>query len=240
LGMIGFGRIGKLLARYFARDFAITVYDKRLDARQARALGARPGTLAQACAQETVLLCVPIGAFERLLRQIKPLLRAGALVIDTCSVKQKPAAAMKRLLPRNVEILATHPNFGPDSAAVSLKGHKIVVCPVRLSASRYRRLKALFSKKGLIVVEMSPREHDRQMATSLALTHFIGRGLIAFGARSTDVDTEGYKRLMRILQTVQNDTWELFVDMNRHNDFAAPMRRKLLAAMKKIDAKVRR
>ena len=59
------------------------------------------------------------------------------------------------------------------------------------------------------------------------------------GARSTKVDTEGYKRLMRILQTVQNDTWQLFKDMNRYNAFAPAMRRRHLSSMRAIDAKVR-
>jgi prephenate dehydrogenase len=77
------------------------------------------------------------------------------------------------------------------------------------------------------------------MASSLVLTHFIGRGLIASGAKTTGVDTEGYKRLLRILETVQNDSWQLFADMNRFNAFAAPMRRRFLAALKKTDRRVR-
>jgi prephenate dehydrogenase len=92
----------------------------------------------------------------------------------------------------------------------------------------------------LDVVEMTPREHDRRMASSLVLTHFIGRSLVAYGAKTTGVDTEGYKRLLRILETVQNDSWQLFEDMNRFNSFAAPMRRRFLAAMRETDRRVRR
>ena len=35
---------------------------------------------------------------------------------------------MQELLPQDVSILATHPIFGPDSAADSLKGRKIALC----------------------------------------------------------------------------------------------------------------
>jgi prephenate dehydrogenase len=87
---------------------------------------------------------------------------------------------------------------------------------------------------------MTPRDHDRRMASSLVLTHFIGRSLIAYGAKPTGVDTEGYKRLLRILETVGNDSWQLFKDMNRYNAFAAPMRRRLLAAMRSTDARAQR
>lgn len=240
VGLIGFGRLGRLLVRHFARDARIFVHDRRLDARRVRALGAVPATLAEACAQDVVVLCVPMAAFEGLTKRIGPLLRRDALVVDACSVKEHPVRAMKRHLPRSASLLATHPNFGPDSAADSLKGRTIVLCRVRMKADAYRRAKGFLRKKGLLVVELTPREHDRRMASSLVLTHFIGRGLVAYGAKTTGVDTEGYKRLLRILETVQNDSWQLFEDMNRFNAFAAPMRRRFLGALTATDRKVRR
>ncbi len=240
VGLIGFGRIGRLLTRHFARDARIFVFDPKPDARAVRAAGAIPATLAEACAQDVVVLCVPMAAFEEVTRRVAPLLRTGALVVDACSVKEHPVRAMKRHLPKSASLLATHPNFGPDSAADSLKGRKIVLCKVRMKDADYRRAKRFLRKKGLDVVEMTPREHDRRMASSLVLTHFIGRSLVAYGARPTGVDTEGYKRLLRILETTQNDSWQLFDDMNRFNAFAAPMRRRLLAAMRATDRRVRR
>lgn len=240
VGLIGFGRIGRLLVRHFSRDARIFVSDVKPDARAVRALGATPATLAQACAQDVVVLCVPMAAFEGVARSIKGLLKPGALVVDVCSVKEHPVRVMKRYFPKNVGLLATHPNFGPDSAADSLVGRKIVLCKVRMKNADYNRAKKALQRKGLDVIEMTPREHDRRMASSLVLTHFIGRSLVAYGAKPTGVDTEGYKRLLRILETVQNDSWELFEDMNRFNAFAAPMRRRFLAALKATDRRVRR
>jgi prephenate dehydrogenase len=240
VGLIGFGRIGRLLTRHFARDARIFVHDVKPDAGKVRALGAEPATLAEACAQDVVVLCVPMSVFGAVTRRIKGLLRPGALVVDVCSVKEHPVRAMKRHLPKSVSLLATHPNFGPDSAADSLKGRTIVLCRVRMKDADYLRAKRALERKGLNVIELTPREHDRRMASSLVLTHFIGRSLIAYGARTTGVDTEGYKRLLRILETVRNDSWRLFEDMNRFNAFAAPMRRRLLAAMRATDRRVRR
>ena len=238
VGLVGFGRIGRLLTRYFAKDADILVYDPRLDARAVRALGARPATLAQACAADAVVLCVPMAAFEGVVRRIRGLVRPGTVVADVCSLKEHPVRVMKRLLPRGVHILATHPNFGPDSAAGTLQGRKLVVWPVRIPPAVYARAKRAFAAKGLDVVELSPKEHDRRMASSLVLTHFIGRGLVAYGAKPTGVDTEGYKRLLRILETVQNDSWQLFKDMNRFNAYAAPMRRRLLRSLRSVEARL--
>ena len=75
-----------------------------------------------------------------------------------------------------------------------------------------------------MVVESTPEEHDRQIAVSLALTHFIGRALSEFGAGPLDIDTEGYNRLLHILEVVTHDTWQLFMDMHRYNPFARQQR----------------
>ncbi|MDE2291081.1 MAG: prephenate dehydrogenase [Elusimicrobia bacterium] len=235
VGLIGFGRLGKLLARHFAREHRLHVCDPRLDARAARRLGCAPVSFEEAARQDVVVLCVPIAAFEGAVRRLARHVRPGAVVVDTCSVKERPVAAMRRHLPRSVHILGTHPNFGPDSAADSLEGRVLVLCPARLPRALYARVKRGLARRGLVVVELTPAEHDRRMASSLALTHFIGRGLIAAGAKTTGVDTEGYKRLLRILETVGNDSRQLFFDMHRYNRFAAPVRRRFLSRLRALD-----
>lgn len=228
------------MVQHFSKDYPIKVFDLRPRPREVRALGAVTATLEEAARQDVVVPCVPIAEFEGVLQRLRGLVRGGALVLDVCSVKEHPVRAMKAWLPRSVDILATHPNFGPDSAADSLRGRSVVVWPVRIKPSRYAKVRRALQNRGLEVVEMSPREHDRRMASSLVLTHFIGRGLLAFGAAPTGIDTEGYQRLLRILQTVQNDTWQLFRDMNLYNAFAGSMRRRWLAALRRVDRKLAR
>jgi len=86
-----------------------------------------------------------------------------------------------------------------------------------------------------VIIESTPEDHDRQIAVSLALTHFIGRSLSSFGADDLLIDTEGYKRLLHILEVVENDTWQLFEDMHRFNPFAAGTRRDFMQAMQVIE-----
>jgi prephenate dehydrogenase len=147
------------------------------------------------------------------------------------SVKVYPVQWMRALLPETVFLLPTHPMFGPDSAAESLLDRKIVLCRERISDARFRRVRRYLTGKGLITIDTTPEEHDRQIAVSLSLTHFIGRGLAEYGARELIIDTEGYKRLLHILGVVTHDTWRLFVDMNRYNPYAAENRREFLAAL---------
>jgi prephenate dehydrogenase len=235
IGLIGFGRFGRLAISYLSRDFKIYVYNSGNKAEAIRNAGAEAAALETTCRQEIVLLCMPISVMESTLEKIAPIVNPQALVVDVCSVKVLPVKWMREKLPATVSLLATHPMFGPDSAGSSLEGHKIVLCPERISTQRLNRISALLESMGLVVIESTPENHDRQIAVSLALTHFIGRSLSSFGADDLLIDTEGYKRLLHILEVVENDTWQLFEDMHRFNPFAADTRQKFLKTMLEIE-----
>ncbi|MCP3951753.1 MAG: prephenate dehydrogenase/arogenate dehydrogenase family protein [Desulfobacterales bacterium] len=236
IGLIGFGRFGKLTIHHLSPEYKIYTYDSGNNGRLIREAGAEPVSLEIACSQEMVVLCMPISAMESTLAKIAPLLtHPQALIIDVCSVKTLPVKWMRETLPPAVSLLATHPMFGPDSARDSLKGHKIVLCPERISEDRFKKIAEKLASLGLVVIESTPEDHDKQIAISLALTHFIGRSLSSFGADDLLIDTEGYKRLLHILEVVENDTWQLFEDMHRFNPFAAGARRDFIQAMQALE-----
>lgn len=238
IGIIGFGRFGRLTARYLANDFEVLVYNRSDKSEEIQAAGGRAASLSRVCRQKIVILCVPISRLRDVLKQIGPLLKKDAVVVDVCSVKVYPCLWMQSLLPKSVSILITHPMFGPDSAADSLEGQKIFLSPIRMPEKLYRKMTDYLLSKNLSVIESTPEDHDRQIAVSLALTHFIGRTLSEFGAGPLNMDTEGYKRLLHILEVVENDTWQLFKDMHRYNPYAQQKRAALMQAMQKINERL--
>jgi prephenate dehydrogenase len=238
IGIIGFGRFGALTARYLAQDKPVGVFSRSQPAPKIKAAGALPLSLEEVCRQPFVIICVPISAMPATLRQISPLLRKDAVVLDVCSVKIHPLRWMREYLPPEVSILGTHPMFGPDSAAESLEGRKLVLCRERIPDAHYRRIHRYLASKRLELIETTPEDHDRQIAVSLSLTHFIGRTLSAFGAGALEIDTEGYRRLVYTLGVVEHDTWQLFEDMHRYNPFAREARSNFMRAMQAIDEKL--
>jgi len=237
IGIIGYGRFGRLTARYFSEIYPVVVFN-RSEIVEKKRKRIRHAALEEVCRQAVVVLCVPISHMRDLLKQIAPLLGRDALVVDVCSVKTQPVRWMEEALPPSVSILATHPMFGPDSAADALSGHKIVLCPVRIDTGLFNEISKGLSEKGLVVLEATPEEHDRQIAVTLALTHFIGRSLAKFGADDLPIDTEGYKRLRHILGVVENDTWQLFKDMHAFNPYAKGIREEFIGAMQQIDSQL--
>jgi prephenate dehydrogenase len=232
--VIGFGRFGRLAARELARVGDTVVHDVRDVSAPAARMGVRPVPLAEAALARHIVLAPPIGALRDCIRSLAPHLRPGTLVADTCSVKVQPAAVLLEEVPPEVDCMATHPLFGPDSAATGLAGHTIVVCPLR--GGRPRLARRFLEKMGLEVLIMSPEDHDREIAETQALVMWIGRALERIGASPRPLATTGYTRLLEILRYVTGDSQQLFIDIERRNPYAATARRRFLEALLEVEA----
>ena len=233
IGLIGYGRFGKLLARYLAAYVPVRVFDSRMRQLTSSKRCLR-SSLREAAACPVVILAVPVSSLRTLLVAIAPLLLKGTLIIDVCAVKTIPTEWMRKLLPRDVYLLGSHPLFGPQSAGSSLDGHSIVLCPVRLPERLLRRIRAHLKGNGLQVVTMTPRSHDRAIADSLLVTQFVGRSLELAGVRRARVITPAHKRLLSIVDTVKGDSRQLFDDLVRYNPYSAPMIKKLTKGHDKL------
>ena len=220
------------------QDSDLIIYDIQDSKTEIEAIGAKCGTLKEISQCSIIIPAVPISKFEEVIRELATHIKKDALVIDVCSVKEKPANIMKKELPSTVSILATHPMFGPDSAGKTLFGSKIVLCPVRIKDKDYSDIKSYLESHGMKVIEATPEIHDQEISHSLLLTHFIGRTLMELGAKDLNIDTKGYRRLMKILSTVENDSWQLFQDMNSYNPYAENTRKEFIEALLTIDKKV--
>jgi prephenate dehydrogenase len=239
VGIIGYGRLGKLITQYLGQDSDCLIYDANQELlSDVDPKLATPASLAEVCKCPIIIPSVPISIFEHVIKEIAPLVEKNALIIDVCSVKEHPIEIMLEHLPPEVSILGTHPMFGPDSAKETLYGRKIVLCKTRIDDKLYSNLKAYLVSHGIRVIETSAAEHDEQISHSLVLSHLIGRSLIDIDATHQEIDTKGYRRLMKILDQVENDSWQLFEDMNRYNKFAKKVRNGFSESIKGILSKL--
>jgi prephenate dehydrogenase len=226
VGLIGYGRFGRLAARYCAREAEVHVYDPRVRVRGGGAI--RRATLREAASQPVVVLAVPISELRGVLRSIRTLVRPGGLVIDVCSVKVIPLGLMKRILPSSVSIVGMHPLFGPDSDTGVLRGQRVVVSPSRDGARWMGRIRRLARSHGVRLHVMKPAAHDRLMAETLLLTQYIGRLLQGTGIPERAWSTPSYGHLRLLVRTALRDSEQLFLDMWRYNPYGPRTARALL------------
>jgi len=225
LGIVGFGAFGQLAARHLRPHFDVLAYDPSPDvAKAAQQLGVQLSSLHTVAQADVVLIAAPVSAFEPVVSQIASVCKDGALIVDVGSVKVAPAEVMQRLLPEHVDIVATHPLFGPQSAATGLAGLKIAVCPIR--GRRYARLAAFLRKAlGLTVIVTTPEDHDREAAIVQGLTHLIAKVLLRMGPLPTQMTTKSFDLLSEAISMVQHDAPEVFDAIENANPYAASVRR---------------
>ncbi|TRW97533.1 prephenate dehydrogenase [Paracoccus sp. M683] len=221
LAIIGFGAFGQLAARHLRDHLRLCICDPSI-----RANDLPQVELTQAATCDIVLIAVPLAQLEQVLMGIAPHLRPGATVVDVTSVKIHPAQLMQRILPAHVQIVASHPLFGPESARDGLAGQRIAWCPLR--GRGHRRLAAFLRWLGLQVVFTTPDQHDREMAMVQGLTHLIARSLGQLGPLPQRLTTASFRHVALAAGMVQADSPELLQTILTDNPHASPMRRRFL------------
>ncbi|RMH13110.1 MAG: prephenate dehydrogenase [Planctomycetota bacterium] len=237
IGLLGFGAFGRLAAEHLAPLFEVRVCDPAAQETDIRTLGARPASIAEIGSSDVCILAVPVQAIETASAELAPVLRPGTLVADVASIKLGPIEAMRRVLPTHVELLGTHPLFGPQTVAeVGLKGQSIALCPVRLGSERLALVhELLVGSLGLNIVECTPEEHDRQMAIVQVITHLIGHAAREMDLPDLPLATLAYKRLMQMKRNTEADSPQLFEAIQTLNPFAAEARCRFFEAVRAIE-----
>ena len=241
VGIVGFGRFGKLLCNILQKEFAVYILRRKSRRRKIgkAEIYTDPNKFYQKA--ETIFFAVPIGKFENVIISHKKYIKEHHTLIDVLSVKVHPKKVfLKHFSGKKTKIILTHPLFGPDSVKTQgLKNLPIVMYPLGENANKsFSFWKNFFQQKGLNVFIMPPEKHDKLAANSQGITHFIGRMLEEFKLKPTPIDTIGAKKLQDIMQQTCNDTWELFRDLQIYNPYTRQMRRKLGRAYEKIFAKL--
>jgi prephenate dehydrogenase len=239
LGIIGFGNFGTFMARHLSGHFDLDVCDQRDVEMAARRLGCRPVSVEAAARARRVVLAVPVAALRSVLEQIRASLEPGTLVIDVASVKLKPLELMAELLPPHVDFVGTHPLFGPQSGAEGIHGLRIALCPGRIAPERLARLRSFLADTlGLEVHEVTPEDHDHQMAFVQGLTHLMGWAFKGLDPPDSPLSTLAYDRMLSLERNVKDDSIELFHTIQRENPFAREVRHRLIDEIRRLNEEI--
>ncbi|WP_293575774.1 prephenate dehydrogenase [Phaeobacter sp.] len=239
VGLIGFGAFGRLIASHLVPFTGVTVYDPTQPTTGVDcATGAGFAPIETVCTCDVVILATPVREIAAICRRIAPHLAAGTTVIDVGSVKMRPAQDMQDNLPANINLIGTHPLFGPQSAKDGLSGHQIALCPLR--GSSHGRIAAVLRRVfGLKIIWTTPEQHDRDVATVQGLTHLISRSLAEILPTDLRLTTVSFDRLLQAQEMVREDAPAVLETILQDNPFAAEVRDAFLASASDLSAQYR-
>ena len=241
IAIIGFGRFGKLLAQIFLENSNARVFVVSKKKQPKTHPNLFFVKLNEIISADIVIPCVPISEFKKVILQIAPLLTNVAVVMDVCSIKVLPARIMKKHLPKNIQIIASHPMFGPDAFRLNqgLKNLKLVLHNVRADQPVYSKIKSFFKQLELKVIELSPQKHDQFLAWRLGYSYLIGKIGQQLKLKETPIDTLDFKLLLQNMKIVSSDSEQLFLDMQINNPFAKEVHHKFKKVSEEIFDKIK-
>jgi prephenate dehydrogenase len=202
----GTGGTGSWFARYFKdHGFLVSVWGPSGRVDVAERLGVRfaHDLLAEVAESDVVLLSVPIKETAKVVEEVAPRMKAGSLLMDVTSLKSEPMKAMMKWATEGVEVLGTHPMFGPTIPTI--RGQTVILVPAAGRCEAWLSpMEEIFREDGARVEVLGAEEHDRIMAVVQALTHFA---YISIGStlRSLDFNVAHSRRFMSPVYEIMID-----------------------------------
>jgi cyclohexadieny/prephenate dehydrogenase len=193
VALIGLGLIGSSLSHAMRRaGLARSIVGHAKTART-RETALRLGLVGQAYATaaeaaegaDLVVLCVPVGAYAALAREMAPALRPDAILTDVGSVKGAVVRDVGPHVPKGVHFIPGHPiagteHSGPESGFTELFDGRwtILTPPPGSDQGALGRLTAFWRACGSNVEVMDADHHDLVLAITSHVPHLIAYNIV--------------------------------------------------------------
>jgi prephenate dehydrogenase len=200
----GAGRMGRWLTKYFvSKGNKVIVSDAKLEEMRIFAEASEAefavNNLKAAREGDLIVVSTPIQKTPTVISEITPHMRRGTVVAEISSIKSGVIEVLAKAAELGLRPLSIHPLFGPG--AKDLKGRKIALVPVVNPEREAKLVEDMFPEADVIIVDAD--EHDRVMAPTLALTHFMN---IVFASVLGEED-------LMLLKTLGGTTFQLQITL---------------------------
>jgi prephenate dehydrogenase len=236
--IIGVGLIGGSLAKALkAKNLAGRITGagrSRTSLEQAIRLGVidrmGQGTAQGVEEADLVVLASPVGAFDRIVADIAPHLKKGAVLTDVGSVKAKLIALIEKTIPAGTHYVPAHPIAGREKSGVAeaaetlFQNRRCILTPTsRTDKKALDTVREMWTACGATVTLMDADLHDKVFAAVSHLPHVAAFAMMSAVAE-LNTGNEGYLQFsgagFRDFTRIAASSPEMWKDiflMNREN-----------------------
>ena len=179
---------------------------------------------------DLVVLASPVGTFEKILRQIAPHLKEGAVVTDVGSVKGCLMAQIESAMPAGTHFVAAHPIAGREKSGVLeatetlFQGKRCILTPTgKTDPKALEAVREIWTAAGSQITVMDAELHDKVFAAVSHLPHVAAFAMMcAVSELNTGADDylqfsgAGFRDFTRIAAS-SPEMWKDIFLMNRSN-----------------------
>ncbi|MEN3047632.1 MAG: prephenate dehydrogenase/arogenate dehydrogenase family protein [Candidatus Caldarchaeales archaeon] len=234
--LVGCGQMGSWFARRLAaRGHSLLLHDSRSEAAAelSRELGCEVvGEVFEAARRaDLVLLAVPIREAKRLMRSLARSEPGFRSLMDVSALKGPLVGPAGLLRSKGVIVALAHPLFGPrtESTEGTYTAH---VEPI--DADREEELiRALIP--GTKLIRMNWRDHDRAVAVSVSLTHYVGLALAdALSGSPAVLPTNSVRLAKELAEVALNESSSFYEDFVMTSGSARAALRRYIRACERL------
>ncbi|VVB54313.1 Ketol-acid reductoisomerase [uncultured archaeon] len=239
----GYGGMGRLFAQLLKEEgweVTITGPTKEKGKATAKELGVEytHDNVKAAKEAEAVIITVPIATTYDGIKEVAPHIKHGGLIMDLTSVKTEPCRIMDEFAANGVEILGSHPVFGPRVRG--FEGQPVVLTPIRGKKGAHR-ITTILHKKRARVITTTPDEHDRVMAVVQGLTHFayisVGKTLcdLQFNVKeSREYASPVYDLMLDMIGRIIGQDPHLYAEIQLYNPYTGLVHETFMSAAESL------
>jgi prephenate dehydrogenase len=219
IGFIGFGSLGQLLGRSFAKDNSVSFYDPKVN--YVKGLTKCKDLDELVYKNQFLILAIPSSSFKAVVSKISQLDLNNKLIVDVLSTKTLAINIYQEALSPTINILSLHPLFGPPSMKKLVPGLR-VVSVLKQGQLAIRFEDYLKSEYKLNIVNVSAEYHDKHMAIHHAIPFLLAHALAKtdFNKDPGELTIPSEEKLRQIVDIASKESTDLYYTIMKSNPYA--------------------
>ncbi len=212
LGIIGYGRMGKLLAEEFSMKMEVGVYDTRDDTDHHHRYNS-VDELYVDC--DIIMVSTPTEVTPEIVDMLAGMDTAGKekVVFDISTFKDD-VLPLYHKFPEHTKVASAHPMFGCGSK--NLEGKRVVIVPVQGREADADAVESIFRPMGFSLLRIGAQDHDEVMKKVIGIPYLMGVSFIKMVSETGDMEMYGgnsFRYLSLFGRAVLHDSPEFIEDI---------------------------
>lgn len=176
IGVIGYGKMGRLFTKIFKKYFKeVSIYDVR-DIEEALEDVVKTESLEELIeSSDLIMVSTPLTTIHETLRELRELVVKknveGKTIFDIATIKYRVVHELMKF-PDNIDVATVHPMFGPNIE--SHIGEKIFVMGIPGREESIGRISEIFRRIGFKTIETDYITHDLYMIYTIGIPYLLG------------------------------------------------------------------
>jgi prephenate dehydrogenase len=173
---------------------------------------------------DLIMLAVPVGQCETILKKIRRNIKRGAIVTDVGSVKEQIVKKLDPLMPESVYFVGAHPIAGKECSGVTCasadlyQDARCIITPGPVTnKTALKKVINLWKTVGAKTMLMSPEAHDVIFSAVSHLPHVVAYALVNSIMKVDEAILHHGGKGLRDMTRIAKSPAELWRDICSHN-----------------------